>query len=124
MIYLICRKNNRIHGPTGTIELTEKEMALFLELKDGSEDIDSLIRQIWQERASVVNQNTLSQLVFRLRIKLKQVAIPLSFTLSLTKGVKIQKDSRCFFISTGNRMIENAYILLSKLSHSIHLGYK
>lgn len=124
MIYLICYKKNKILGPTGTIQLTEKEMALFLKLKDDSEDIRTLISQIWQERASVVNQNTLSQLAFRLRIKLKQAAIPLTFTLSLTKGVRIQKDSRCIFILTGNKIIESTYIFFFKHSHNRNFEYK
>jgi len=105
MIYLICQKNNAIYGPNGSTTLTEKEMALFLLLIKNKRDINEMINHIWRSRAEVINQNTLSQLAFRLRNKLREIAVPFMFTLSLSKGVRTEKRSRCVFISVKNKIM-------------------
>lgn len=99
VIYLVCCEKNTIHGPKGSITLTKKEMALFLELINNKKDIDEIINHIWTGRAEVINQNTLSQLAFRLRNKLRQASVPLFFTLSMLNGVNIQKSCRCAFVT-------------------------
>lgn len=115
MIYVICHKNNGVYGPKGSAMLTEKEMMLFLLLIKNRTDINDIIGHIWQDRAAVINQNTLSQLAFRLRNKLRKAAIPFIFTLSISRGVRIKRECLCAFISIKHNAISGLLIRMIRV---------
>lgn len=91
----INESNKNVSYKGKTVTLTEKELLLFTfimkNLDKGLVPTEKIIQAVWPDRAELIIQNNISQLLYRVRQKINQAEIPVIISVSLKKGGVFQR---------------------------------
>lgn len=116
MFVIVDNVKERIYKNIRPVHLTRNEFRLYQYLSGLSgQTVPShlLIAHIWPGRHETITQNNLSQLVFRLREKLKRHHLPVSIKASLKYGCVFQHKKAVILISVNNCLLSSFFNFIS-----------
>lgn len=99
------------------VVLTKHEYRMFefllINVKRGDADYNTMISYVWGARKCVVSLNTVSQLAYRVRAKLKSIGIPVTIKISQHEGPGLIAEKRLVVIKKGNGIFDWRFYFLS-----------
>lgn len=95
---------------------TNKEFRMFNFLltnkKKKEANYEAMINYVWGARRCVVSLNTVSQLAYRVRVKLKNEGIPLTIKISQQEGSSLVSEERILILKKTRNFIGWRFYLI------------
>jgi DNA-binding response OmpR family regulator len=103
---MLIINNGKVFFKKKRVSLTKYEYKFFEFLIKNmkSSNYESLLDFVWGQRKCVVSYNTVSQLAYRLRVKLRASGIPLVIRISQKEGPCLKFDEKIIVLKKGDSM--------------------
>jgi hypothetical protein len=104
MIIFLNRNNREIKHKGKKVKFTVNEFKMIelLFINRGNVSVDDMKKYIWGERKNIVNTNNISQLLFKVRKKVKECDINMSFKLTTNNNAILVSKGFYFIVRLDN----------------------